>query len=415
LNQSRSLTSAVGLIFLVGLVIGFVWGNYHFADNNIGGEGFLVHWIAIRSLLTDGNSPYSDLVTAQIQASTRYQNSFTEGNPPRYTSPLYSGIVFFPFALIENKTLAHALWLTAQLIAIFLILFVGLKITAWKPAWYIFLLFSMLTTFSYHIFIPWLDGGMAIWAALFLALTFLAIHNNWNEIAGIFLALAAIQPQMTILVIIFTLIWGVSKSNKFLIVWFFMTLIILSIIGSFLVPGWIMQYLKLIYNFSENFPPVNLGLMFRYLWPGLGKQLGWILTGVFGIILIIEWFFALKKNFRWFLWTACLTMVVSQWIGMPIIPGNFAGMILPLILVSAMLTERWPRGGQWIAVFMAGVIFVWEWVLLFRDLNSTQPGMQLNLIIPLPLIIIIGLYWVRWWAIKPKQLIIEELRLGETY
>jgi hypothetical protein len=256
---------------------------------------------------------------------------------------------------------------------------------------------------------------MAIWAALFLALTFLAIHNNWNEIAGIFLALAAIQPQMTILVIIFTLIWGVSKSNKFLIVWFFMTLIILSIIGSFLVPGWIMQYLKLIYNFSENFPFVNLGLMYRYLWPGLGKQLGWLMTGVLGIILIIEWFFALRKHFRWFLWTACLTMVVSQWIGIPIIPSNFAGLILPLILVSAMLTEHWPRGGQWIAVFMAGVLFVWEWVLLFSDLNSTQPGMQLNLIIPLPLIIILGLYWVRWWAIKPKRFLIEELKLGETY
>ena len=56
---------------------------------------------------------------------------------------------------------------------------------------------------------------------------------------------------------------------------------------------------------------------------------------------MIEWYLSIKKDFRWFLWVACLTMVISQWIGIPTIPGNFAGLILPLMLVSAMLTERW--------------------------------------------------------------------------
>jgi hypothetical protein len=415
LNQSRSLIAVIVLILFVGLLVGLAWGNYIFSDKNISGEGFLVQWIGIHSLVTVGNSPYSNLVTAQIRETIKYQNSFTEGTPPSYTSPLFSGLIVFPFALIDNKILAHALWLTTQLIAIFIILIVGLKITDWKPAWYIFLLFSLFTTFSYHVFTPWLDGGLYIWAALFLTATFLAIRNNRNEVGGIFLALAAIQPQMTILVIIFTLLWGASKRNKLLILWFFITLISLSIIGSFLVPNWIMQYLQLIYNFSDNMPPGNLGMLFMDLWPGLGKQLGWMLTGVLGIILLLEWWLARKKDFRWFLWTACLTMVISLWIGIPVIPGNFAGLILPLILVSAMLTERWRRGGQWMAVLMAVVLFVWEWSILLNDFTSTQPGMQLNLLIPLPLILIIGLYWVRWWAIKPERLLIEEIRLGETY
>jgi hypothetical protein len=415
LNRSRSLDLVIILIILIGFVIGLVWGIYHFADKNIGGEGFLVQWIGVRSLVTSGNSPYSDLVTAQIRETVKYQNNFVPGNPPRFTSPLYSGLVVFPFALIDNKVLAHTLWLTTQLIAIFIILIIGLKITAWKPAWYIFLMFSVLTTFSYHVFIPWLDGGLSIWAALFMVGAFLSIHNHRNEVGGILLALAAIQPQMTILVIVFTLIWGASKGNKLLIVWFFITIISLSIIVTFLVPGWIQQYLKIIFNFSQNFPLGNPGMLFRELWPGLGKQLGWMLTAVLIIIIIIEWYFARRKDFHWFLWTACLTMVISQWIGIPTIPGNFAGLILPLILISAMLTERWPQGGQWIGVFLALILFVWEWAILINDLNSSHPSMQLNLLIPLPLILFISLYWVRWWAIKPKRLLIEELRLGETY
>jgi hypothetical protein len=80
-----------------------------------------------------------------------------------------------------------------------------------------------------------------------------------------------------------------------------------------------------------------------------------------------------------------------------------------------MLTEHWSHRGQWISVLLAFIIFAWEWAILINDLNSPQPGMQLNLLLPLPLILFIGLYWVRWWAIKPKQLLIEEMRLGEIY
>ena len=415
LKQSPSLNTIILFIFSIGLVIGVAWGIFQFVKTNVSGEGFFIQWISLRSLVADGINPYSGEVTSRIQETVKYENSFAQGNPPRYTSPLYSGLVIFLFALIENNLIAHTLWLTAQLIAIFILLILSLKLTSWKPAWYIFFIFSLITVFSYHVLIPWLDGGISIWAALFLLVAFLAIRNNWNEVGGIFLGLATIQPQMTILVIVFALLWIASQKKRLLVVWFFMTLIFLFIIGLFLDPDWIMHYLRLLYNFSENFPPGNPGMLFRELWPGLGKQLGWLMTGVSGIILIIEWLIAFKKGFRWFLWTACLTIVISQWIGIPTIPGNFTGLILPLFLVSAMLTERWPQRGQWMAVLISAVLFVWEWVLLYNDLYSSEPTMQLNLIIPLPLILLIGLFWVRWWAIKPKRLLIEELRLGETY
>jgi hypothetical protein len=391
-----------------------VWGNYHFAENKSPWEGFSIQWIGIRSLITDGNSPYSDLVTARIQEFVNEENSFVPGNPPKYTSPLYSGIVVFPFTLIGDINIAHAFWLSVQLVAIFMLLVLSIKITVWKPAWYIFLLFSLFTIFSYHVVMPWLDGGLAIWASLFLILAFLAIYNNRNEVGGVLLAMTTIQPQMVVLTLVFTLIWAASKRKKILILWFFITVIFLSIVGLFLVPNWIIQYIRLLYGFQENFPPGTPGVFFSNLFPGLGKQLGWLISGVSSLLLILEWWLALRKDFRWFLWTACLTMVFSQWIGIPTIPGNFIGLLLPLILISAMLTERWPREGQWVAIFMLLILFVWEWALFYIDLTSSQPKMQLNLIFPLPLVLLIGLYWVRWWAVKPRRLLIEELRLSET-
>lgn len=415
MNKSRSLITIPGLIIFAALLTGLGWGSYHFAQKNISGEGFIIQWIGINSLVADGQDPYSNLVTAQIQENVKFENTFAVSNPPKYTSPLYSGIVVFPFAIIGNRTISRALWLAAQLLAIILIQLLAIKLTGWKPAWYLLMIFSLFTMFSYHVFIPWIDGGLSIWAALFLVLALLAIHNNWNEVGGIFLALAAIQPQMVILVIIFTLIWAASQRKKILVLWFFITMIFISVIGILLVPNWVMQYIKLIYNYPANFPSGNPEALFIDLWPGLGKQLGWVVTGLAGIVLGVEWWQARKRDFRWFLWTVCLTLALSQWIGIPTIPGNFTGLILPLILVSTMLTEHWPLGGKWVAVFMVMVLFIWEWAIFYLDIISFQVGMQLNLLIPLPLISIIGLYWVRWWAIKPRRLLIEELRFGEIY
>jgi hypothetical protein len=106
--------------------------------------------------------------------------------------------------------------------------------------------------------------------------------------------------------------------------------------------------------------------------------------------------------------------VISQWIGIPTTPSNFSGLIFPLILVCAALAVRWPRGGQWAALIITGLVFIWEWALFYLNITGPEPKMQLNLIIPLPLILLVGLYWVRWWAIKPKRLLIEELRLAEA-
>ncbi len=374
-----------------------------------------MQWIGIHSLATNGSSPYSESVTTQIQENVDNENGFAPGNPPRYTSPLYSGVVVFPFALIANKNLSHALWLTAQLFAIFGILLLSIKLTNWRPAWYIFLLLSFFTIFSFHIVIPWLDGGLSIWAALFLVLALTAVQQKRNEVAGILFALSFIQPQMVFLPVLFSLIWAASLRRKIIIVWFFITIGFISIVGLFLVPDWILQYIRILIKFQQYFPPGSPGVLFKNTWPGLGRQLGWLLSAISILILLFEWWMALKKDFRWFLWTVCLTMVISQWVGIQTLPANFTQLVLPLILISALLTERWPRGGDWVAVITCFIIFIWEWALFWVDINSVQPGVQLNLIIPLPLVLVIGLYWVRWWAIKPRRLLMEELKLGESY
>ena len=415
IQQRSSLAFIVLVVFSLLILVGLGWANYHIASDGFSGNGFFIQWIGIRAMLTGGTDPYEDQVTQRIQRVVDTADGFAEGPLARFTSPIYSGIIVLPFALIEDDVLAHTLWLTAQLVFVFITILMAVRLTGWKIAWYAFFFITLFTVFSYHVLLPWMDGGLPIWVTGFLVLFFLSIRAGREELAGVLLALTAIQPQMVILLLVFILFWVISQRKRLMILWFLGTLVSLSIIGVLLAPGWILQYLRILFNYSANFPPGTPGVIFQTLWPGLGKQISWVFSGILAIILLIEWWLARRKDFRWFLWTACLTLVISQWIGIPTIPGNFIGLVLPLVLISAMLSERWPRGGPWVMVVVCILLFVWEWALFITDLSNPEPQMQLNLLFPLPLVLLIGLYWVRWWAIKPRRLLMEELRLSETY
>ncbi len=409
----RSINSVFFIILCVAVVGGLGWATYQFSNLKIGGDGFFVQWTSLRSFLTVGNSPYSAETTALLKNEELHENTFSRTGTTKFTSPIFSWTVVFPFVFTDSRILAHALWMSVQFALIFIFLLVALKLSNWSPPWYIFVLFSLLTLFSFHTVIPWLDGSMALWVAFFLIMTFLAIQQNRDELGGICLGLSMLQPQVHILLVIFILYWMISRRRRVFIFWFVISILLMSIIGVFLVQDWILQYLRLLYRFADNFPAGTLASLFHELFPGFGSQLGWVVTGISAILLLAEWWTARGKDFRWFMWTGCLTLVISQWIGIPTTPANYFLLILPLILVCAYLAERWRAAGNWVSVIIALGLFIWEWALYYFSVFSEPPANPLDLIIPLPLVLLIGMYWVRWWAIRPRRMLMEELRYGE--
>jgi hypothetical protein len=415
LKRTGSVASILAILLFIALLTGLVWGIFRFNRFNIGGGGFSIQWIGIHSLITEGGSPYSDHVTSQIESSGTFFNSYLNTTISKYTSPLYSAFIVFPFAVTRDQTVSRPIWLFLELLAIIAIFVLGLKLTGWKPSWYIISIFTFFSLVSFHVLVPWLDGGLSIWATLFLVLSLLALSQNRSEVSGVLLGLSTVQPEMAILPVIFVLIWAASQRKRIILLWFFITIIFLSVIGLFIVPDWIIQYVRILVTYKQNFPPGSPMVLFSNQLPGLGRQLGWLLSAIMILLLLFEWWRALRKEFRWCLWTTCLTIVISQWIGIPTVPTNLIVLLLPMILISAMLAERWPRGGSWVAVLLSVVLFAWEWDLVYLDYYGGHTNTLLNLLIPLPLLLFIGLYWVRWWAIRPRRLLIEEIRFGDSY
>lgn len=399
------------VVLLIAALAGLTWVNYRYVQENPGGNDFLVHWVGTRALLVDGLSPYSDPVARQIQTMAYGRPARPGEHELRVAYPLYAGIIFTPFALVSDFTLARALWMTFLFVSLVSLAFFCVRLLDWQPSLWLFLFFILFSLLWYHSVRPLINGNAVILVALFVAGVFLAMRHGRDELAGILLALTTIKPHLVVLLIAFVWLWAISVRRWPVVVWTVITLVLLSALAFLFVPDWPLQNLREIIHYPEYNPPGTPGEAFKLWWPAAGSRLGWILTVLLGILILGEWLLALGKNVRWFLWTACLTLVAGQWTGIRTDPGNYIILFPALVLLFAVWQERWGPRSQWTILIMMFVVFFGLWVLFLRTVEyGTQPQQHPLMLFPLPLFLLIGLYWIRWWAVRPQKLLIEVLR-----
>ena len=401
-------------ILIIAVLVMITWANYKFVQENPGGNDFLVHWVGTRALLVDGISPYSDTVAERIQTLAYGRLAEPGEHELRVAYPLYSGLIFLPYALIADYDLARAVWMTTLEVALIGLVFLSLNLTRWKMSFWLLPFFLLFSIFWYHSLRPLINGNAVILVALFLAGAFAAIKSERDELAGILLAISTIKPHLVLLPIIFVLIWTISFGRWKTLGWMLISLGLLSISAALFIPDWPLQNLREIMAYASYNPPGTPGAVFEIWLPATGRKLGWGLSVIIGLILLVEWILVRKKEFRWFLWTAGLTLVVSQWIGIQTDPGNFILLFLPLILVFAMWAERWGRAGNVVIIIVMVLLFAIPWAIFLQTITyADQPMQHPVMFFPLTLFLLIALYWVRWWAIQPRQLLVEELQAYE--
>ncbi|MFN2214552.1 MAG: glycosyltransferase family 87 protein [Anaerolineales bacterium] len=401
----------LAVIIVIVLLVGLSLANYYFVQQNPGGNDFLVHWVGTRALFVDGLSPYSDEVAERIQTLAYGRPAEPGEHELRVAYPLYSVVVFLPYALISDYDLARALWMTTLEVALIGLAMISLRLTHWKMRiWLLpfFLLFSLLW---YHSLRPLINGNAVILVSLLIVAAFAALRAGRDELAGILLAISTIKPHLVLLPIIFILIWTISLRRWRTLGWMLISIFLLSVAAALLVPDWPLQNLREILAYSSYNPPGTPGAVFEVWLPATGRQLGWALSVVLGLILFTEWVLVRGKEFRWFLWTGSLTLVISQWIGIQTDPGNFILLYFPLVLVFSLWIERWTRSGRYLVIIAMALLFIGPWVLFLETVAyGDQPLQHPVMFFPLPLFLLITLYWVRWWGIKPRSLLVDRLR-----
>jgi hypothetical protein len=301
--------------------------------------------------------------------------------------------------------------MTTLEVALVALVFLSLRLTRWKLSlWFlpIFLIFSLLW---YHSLRPLINGNAVILVALLIVSAFLALRSGRDELAGTLLAFSTIKPHLVVIVIGFVIVWTLSQRRWKALFWFAVVLAMLSALAALFIADWPLQNLREVLRYSSYNPPGTLGSALAYWMPGIGRQIGWVVTGLLVLLLIGEWWLALRKEFRWFMWVACLTLTASQWIGIQTDPGNFIILYIAVVLIFAVWEERAGKAGRPVVLILMILLFFGPWVLFLRTVSyADQPIQNPIMFFPLPLFLLIGLYWVRWWAIRPARLLIEEFR-----
>ena len=79
-------------------------------------------------------------------------------------------------------------------------------------------------------------------------------------------------------------------------------------------------------------------------------------------------------------------------------------LVIPLALVFSIIYERWRKYGAAIAYLLLLLVAVVPWLVLIFASDHFGTVARDIIFLFLPLLTILGLYWVRWWAIRPPRI-----------
>jgi hypothetical protein len=218
------------------------------------------------------------------------------------------------------------------------------------------------------------------------------------------------------LLIGYIVVWSLFQRRWALLVWLFGSLGLLTAGGMLFMSDWPRQWFQIL-----GAPDPLLGYstwsVFATWWPGVGERMGWMLTGIIGLVLLVEWVLSTRKqDFSAFFWTACLTLAANPLSGLPTSPINHILLFIPLVFTWAIWMERMEVSGLWATLLTMALLLAlpWVWYVNRGGLEATS-GHLASLLLPLPVFLMLVLYWIRWWVVRPQRLYLNEMRAREEF
>ncbi len=250
-------------------------------------------------------------------------------------------------------------------------------------------------------------GQFAAINALLIALALLLIRRNQDTGAGLLLALTIAKPQMSFLIIPLVLIWGISTGRRELLGGFFGGFIGLLMVSLFLIPDWPLQMLWQIQDYP-NYTDIGSPLsIIAGAAPGIRGPLTIALNGVLLIYLLWTWIAVWGKDYRFFLWTAMVTLVITNLVAFRTATTNYVMLFPVLLSIFQVWDDRWDGVGSGLVWLTSALLGIGLWILFLFTVDGNVESAVMYL--PLPFLCLLGLWWTRWWVIRPPRLELDEL------
>ena len=398
-NQNKSFWLLILLIVVI--ISGIISVNYRLASQIQLDNEFRRFWTLTRNFILNGISPYQadELSLNSLDLMDTEKETYAE---EQFIFPIYSTFLTIPFSIIPNYALARSLWMTFVEISIITFGYLLIRNLGWEIKTWMLPIFFIFLIFFFPSFFAIVSGDLSIPIVLCMVICLSAIQRDSNLVAGLFLSLSTMRPRLSLFFIIVILFWGISKRNWSLLRWFLIWLALFISAGLFFLPDWPLQYLRVIIRNGSITSPGSLGNILLWWLPGIGSQLRWLTILILLVILIYELWQVKNKEFRHLLWVTGLSITISLLIGFASNVADSVLIIISLTLIFSIVDDRYHNFGTYVVIFSMLAILIGSWalaVVLSRNLGQISIFTGINL--TLSLFVLLGLYWTRWWLIKP--------------
>ena len=408
-SPNRLTTREIGFI-LLALVIGVLViyalavGNYYLANTLPDGGGFYLLRTGGRSFLLDRIEPYSASVPVSVQEQV-YGSSAVRGEDLYILDiPFHLLIIFFPLALFPEASMARAFWMALSEIALAVFIYFSFRIMERKIPYIFIVLIAIASFMSFYAYRSFLEGSPAILLGLAYVGILLSLRVGLDELAGALMVLSAFQWEMGGPFLLFVTFWVVWEKRWQVFIGAGMLAFILLVVSFFLYPGWILPFLRAAWNSLRAGIGYSVHDILGQLWPQFGSTLGWVLTAILLVTLGSEWRAVRGADFNRFIWAICLTLAATPLLGYRVEMDQLIPLTMPIILTVVISRERWRKLGNGVAFLLLIFFFGLPWLIYTRGAPSGI-GLQDDELLFLfwPVFTVIGLYWVRWWMIRPPR------------
>lgn len=412
------LLTARDVQFIVLLAIVFAvlaavlyYGNLTFANRFGGGGEFYMTWLGGRAFIFDRIEPYTAYIPAQVQDLV-YDRAARAGEEPYILDiPFPILLIYFPFSLLPDPHTARAIFTLLCELALFAFAFLSLRLAEWNAPRLFSALFIAFCVFNFYAYQAVLEAAPVILLGLCYAAMLFALRAEMDELAGALLALSFFQWEAGGPFLLLVMLRVFYESRRRVLAGCAMLAFILLAISFLTYAGWIIPFLNAAVNNLRADFGFSTRVIFDHIWPGNGSRIAWALTILLFIVLACEWSIARGADFRRFYWASSLSLAAAPLLGFRSEMENLSVLILPLAFVLAVAFERWRHIGNVLIFFLLLLLFSTPWVIYLVALPRYGRIAEEILFLFYPVLTVIGLYWMRWWALRPPRTWADQARL----
>jgi hypothetical protein len=340
------------------------------------GNDFYQVWLTSRQWLRQRRDPYSPEMTREIQIGL-YGRPLDPNRPsdpidrrvfpyPAFTDLLFWPAAEFSFDLVRVVVVGMLAALTLISVPIWL------RALGWRLSWNWLAVILLLTLCSYPALEALFAAQLGLLVAFLLAASLLALQRQRFLLAGILVALTTIKPQVTILAIVYLLLWSLHDwrvRGRFCI-GFFATLLLLVGAALAALPHWIQSWTHTVLAYRHyTRPPLVTEVLTSPLGPHWSGPATFVLT-VASIVIAVGLAWRNRAvaygSFKFWITLSLLLAITT----ITILPGQAVYdhlILLPGILLLARYRKEIRDAGRMPRALLSvgALVLFWPWIAAF--------------------------------------------------